>query len=243
MNNTLHTPVKILSSVCDMEGKLGIYNTFNFFMDLAAEHAAKLGLGYYDMLNKRRFWVVVRTRVRFYERPGMMATVDGETWPAAPSLAKCERFYRLSQGEKVLAEGRSEWAIQDMDTGRVVKSSDCYPAELAFREDRVCEEPFTRFRPLNGEIEEFAYTVGAMDIDTGHHMNNVMYIRMLLSTFAGEELRSMDITEVEISYRRACLEGERLSVRRVFREEAYWFDVVKPDGEIAVQALLRRNER
>lgn len=239
MKNTLRTPFKILSSVCDMEGKLGYYNTFNFFMDLAAEHAAELGSGYYAMRDMRRYWVVVRTRVRFFDRPAMMETVDGETWPAAPSLAKCNRFYRLSQGDRVLAEGCSEWAIQDMDTGRVVKSSECYPAELVFREDRVCEEPFTRFKPLREECEEFSYTVSAMDIDAGCHMNNVMYVRMLLNTFSGEALRAMEVSELEISYRRACLEGETLTIRRLFRDGAYWFDVVKPDGEIAVQALLR----
>lgn len=241
MKNTLHTPLKILSSVCDGEGKLGCYNTFNFFMDLAAEHAGELGAGYYAMRDKRRYWVVVRTRVRFYDRPAMMESVEGETWPAAPSLVKCERFYRLSQGEKVLAEGRSEWAVQDMDTGRVVKTTECYPAGLLFREDRVCEEPFTRFKPLSGPWDEFSYTVTAMDIDTGHHMNNVMYIRMLLNTFTGEELRVMEVREIEISYRRACVEGERLVVRRALREGVCWFDVVKPDGEIAVQALLRTN--
>ena len=241
MNNTLHTSLKVLSSACDMEGKLGVYNTFNFFMDLAAEHAAELNAGYYAMRDKRRYWVVVRTRVRFYSRPDMMEITEGETWPTPPAMVKCERMYRLTQGEKVFAEGRSEWAVQDMDTGRVVKSTECYPEELVLRTDKVCEEPFTRFRPLAGEWEEFSYTVTAMDTDTGCHMNNVMYIRMLLNTFSGEALRSMEIGEVEISYRRACLEGETLTIRRAFRDGAYWFDVVKPDGELAVQALMKKS--
>lgn len=239
MKNTLHTPFKILSSVCDMEGRLGVYNTLNFFMDLAAEHAAELNVGYYAMRDKRRYWVVVRTRVRFYDRPTMMEITDGETWPVPPSLAKCERMYRLSRGEKIFAEGRSEWAVQDMDTGRIMKSTECYPPELVFREDKVCEEAFTRFKPLAGETEDFSYTVTAMDIDAGCHMNNVMYIRMLLNTFSGEEVRAMEISELEISYRRACLEGEKLTVRRAFRDGAWWFDVVKEGGELAVQALLR----
>lgn len=238
MKNTLHTPIKILSSVCDTEGKLGIYNTFNFFMDLAAEHAAQLGLGYYAMRDRRCYWVAVRTRVHFYKRPAMMESAEGETWPTAPTLAKCERFYRLSQGGQVLAEGRTEWAIQDMDTGRVVRCADCYPPALSLREDTVCGGVFTRFRPLVGDTEEFFYTVGAMDMDVGNHMNNVMYIRMLLNTFSADTLRSMEVSGMEISYRRACVEGERLVIRRVRREDGWWFDVVKPDGEIAAQARI-----
>ena len=239
MNNTLHTSFKVLSSTCDMEGKLGVYNTFNFFMDMAAEHAERIGVGFYAMLEQRCYWVAVRTRVKFYERPSIMDTIEGESWPAAPSLAKNDRFYRIVKDGKVLAEGRTEWAAQNMDTGRIMRCSEYFPAGTDFRTDKVCEEPFTRFKPLAGETEEFSYTVSAMDIDTGCHMNNVMYSRMLLNTFSGEELRDMEIGEVEISYRRACLEGERLTIRRALRDGAYWFDVVKPDGELAVQALLK----
>lgn len=239
MGNTLNKEIRVLSSLCDLEGRMGVYNIFNCFMDMAAEHAEQIGVGFHAMLERRCCWVAVRTRVKFYERPSIMDTIEGESWPFAPSLAKNDRFYRLGKGGKILAEGRTEWAAQNMDTGRVMRCSEYFPVGTDFRTDKVCEEAFTRFRPLTGEWEEFQYTVSAMDIDTGCHMNNVMYIRMLLNTFSGEELRAMDIREVEISYRRACLEGERLTVRRAFRDGAWWFDVVKADGELAVQALLR----
>lgn len=239
MGNTLKKDIRVLSSLCDLEGRMGVYNVFNCFMDMAAEHAEHIGVGFYTMLEQRCYWVAVRTRVKFYERPAIMETIEGESWPFAPSLAKNDRFYRLMKDGRVLAEGRTEWAAQNMDTGRVMRCSEYFPEGTDFRTDKVCEEPFTRFKPLAGEWEEFSYTVSAMDIDTGCHMNNVMYIRMLLNTFCGEDLRAMDIGELEISYRRACLEGEGLTIRRVFREGAYWFDVVKPDGEIAVQALVK----
>lgn len=239
MENTLRKEIPVLSSLCDLEGRMGVYDIFNCFMDMAAEHADKIGVGYYTMLEKRAYWVAVRTRVRFYGRPAIMDTIGGESWPLAPGLAKNDRFYRLWKDGRVLAEGRTEWAAQNMDTGRVMRSTDYFPDTLDFRTDKVCEEPFTRFKPIAGEYETFSYTVTAMDIDTGCHMNNGMYIRMLLNTFYGEELRAMNVSEVEISYRRACLEGERLTVRRRFKDGAWWFDVLRPDGELAVQALMK----
>lgn len=239
MGNTLNKEICVLSSLCDLEGRMGVYNIFNCFMDMAAEHADHIGVGLYTMQKQRCYWVAVRTRVKFYDRPSIMDVIEGESWPFAPSLAKNDRFYRLKKDGKVLAEGRTEWAAQNMDTGRVMRCSEYFPEGTEFRADKVCEEPFIRFKPLDGEWESSSYTVSAMDIDTGCHMNNVMYVRMLLNTFSGAELRKMDITEMEISYRRACLEGETLSIRRAFRDGAWWFDVLKPDGELAVQALLR----
>ena len=242
MNNTWNEKITILSSLCDAEGKLGVRNTFDVFMDLASVHAAHLGVGYYDMLDRRCYWVAVRTRVVFWERPRLGETVTAETWPGKPGLAKSDRFYRLSRSGAVLAEGRTEWAVQDIDTG-VVRRTDSsgFPMELDFRAERVCAEPFTRFRDwdVSGEEPVRVYEVDPMDIDMGRHMNNVAYIRMLLGTFSTAEQEKMDFSEVEISYRRACFEGEELKIYRRFEDDAWMFRVCRPDGETAIHALLR----
>ncbi len=241
MENYLKRDVLILSSFCDAEGKLGIRSIFDLCMDLAAEHAAKLGVSYYDMLAQRCYWVAVRTRIKLYRRPMLMAGIQAETWPGKPGLAKCDRFYRLSGDGEVLAEGRTEWAAQDVDTGVIRRSSSYgYPMELAHREEKLCAEPFTRFKDFepSGGGAARRYTVGSMDIDLGRHMNNVAYIRMLLGTFTTEEQAAMDVSEVEISYRLGCYEGETLEIDRELREDGWYFQVRKENGEAAVHARL-----
>ena len=238
MENQLTRSILVLTSICDAEGKLGVKNTFDCFMDLAAEHAQSLGVGYYDMVKRGCIWVAVRTRVKFYRRPLLGETILTETWPGKPGLAKSDRFYRIWNGDELLAEGRTEWTAQDLETGAVRRTDSYGWPELPLREDKVCAEPFTRFKRLT-EGETFSYTVGSMDIDTGRHMNNVAYIRMMLGTFSTSELADMELREAEISYRRACFEGETLTVRRAFPDGAWMFQAEKPDGEAAVQAVLR----
>ena len=241
MENFLAKDYTVSSSLCDAQGKLGIRNIFDICMDLAAYHALALGVGYYEMLERRCYWVAVRTRVRLYERPILGASFKAETWPGKPSLAKADRFYRLTRGDTVFTEGRTEWAAQDIDTG-MIRRTDSYgfPTHLAFREEKLCAEPFVRFKITQSAPEELAqvYTVGSMDIDVGQHMNNVAYIRMLLGTFTTAELAAMDISEVEVSYRSACFEGEELSIYRQKEENAWRFQVEKPDGSVAVHALI-----
>ena len=99
MDNRLRKDYTVLTSSCDAEGLLGLRNIFDICMDLAAEHAAELGVGYYDMLDKRCFWVAVRTRVRIYERPKLGSHITTETWPGKPGRAKSDRYYRLSAEE------------------------------------------------------------------------------------------------------------------------------------------------
>ena len=246
MENILEREHLILTSECDAEGKLGIKNTFDLYMDLAALHAYRLGIGYYDMLAYRCYWVAVRTRVRFYDRPKLGERVETLTWPGKPGLAKMDRFYQLRQGERILSEGRTEWGVQDIDTGGVRRTKSYpYPFDLPTREERVCEEPFTLFRDADAEGKEqlCEYTVSSMDIDVGHHMNNVAYIRMLLSTFSTEELADMDISELEIAYRHACFEGETLRIYRWAEDDSRRFQVIRPDGGTAVQARLLCREK
>ena len=241
MRNYLQSDLRIYSSMCDAEGKLGIRDIFDLFMDLASEHAAQLDVGYYEMLERRCYWVAVRTRVKIYDRPALGSAVTALTWPGKPGLAKSDRFYRLSEGNEVLAEGRTEWAAQDMDTGAVRRTASFgYPMDMEYIDEKVCEESFTRFRDLTltPDILTSLYTVGSMDIDVGKHMNNVAYIRALLGTFSTGELADMDISEMEVSYRRACYEGERLSIHRQKTEDGWLFQVDRPDGETALHGRI-----
>lgn len=242
MDNFLVKDYIVSSSLCDAQGKLGIRNIFDICMDMAAEHAVALGVGYYEMLERRCYWVAVRTRVRLHERPPLGENVTVETWPGKPSLAKADRFYRLMRGDKLFAEGRTEWAAQDIDTGMIRRTDSYgYPVDLTHREEKLCAEPFTRFKIAQPAPEELAqvYTVGSMDIDVGRHMNNVAYIRMLLGTFTTAEQEEMDIAEVEISYRNACFEGEKLSIYRQKEGNIWRFQVEKQEGGVAVHAAIK----
>ncbi len=241
MQNYLEKEEVLLTSKLDFRGKLSVAGLFDLFMDLAAEHAEYIDVGYENMLAHRAFWLAVRTRVRIYRVPGLQDRVRVKTWPGKPGAVKCDRFYTLTMGGEVLAEGRTEWVAQDIDTGRVLKNEAYgYPVEMAPLPDRVCDGPFTRFKEKAEEKNLLtAYTVGTRDLDTGRHMNNVAYVRMLMGTFTVAELEELDVAEAEIAYSAACREGETLSVYRRRDDEGFHFLVRKPDGVTAVQMVLR----
>lgn len=241
MRNFLEKEEVLLTSKLDYEGKLKTAGLFDLFMDLAAEHAEYIGVGYKSMLEHRAFWLAVRTRVRIYKTPRLQDRVKVKTWPGKPGLVKCDRFYSLTMAGEVLAEGRTEWVAQNIDDGRVLKTDAFgYPLDMVPLPERVCDGPFTRFKERPDPANLCAhYTVNSRDIDTGRHMNNVAYVRMLMGTFTVSELERMDISEVEVSYSAACREGEELTVYRRRDEEGVHFLVQKPDGTTAVQMVVR----
>lgn len=238
MENRLQKSLIILPSLCDRRGELSIPDTFALFMDIASEHAHGMGCGYYDLGRDGLYWLTVRTRVRFFRRPALMEQVTLTTWPEAPGKLRADRNYLLEQEGQTLVAGKTEWAVLDRASGRLVPPARVYDPGLTFREETVWQEPFAR---LGSEpMEEYArYTVRSTDMDVGDHMNNVAYIRALAGTFSLAEWEALDLREAEIAYRTPCREGDTLIwQRRTGEEGALHLRAVLEDGRTAVQVRL-----
>ncbi len=221
-------------SFCDNKAQLNFTGIFNLFMDLATEHAAALGIGNNDLREKNCFWVAVKSRISIKRRPAMLESVTAATWPEKPKTIRYNRYYTVCDESGVIIEGKTEWTILDSESGRPQRSSDVYPQELEHLSDTVCDAPFERLSADFSECEEIArHTVESQDIDLSRHMNNVAYIRAVLSAFSTKEIEAMDIKEIEIAYRLQCFEGEVLSIRRRITENAVEIGIIKEDGNTA----------
>ena len=88
--------------------------------------------------------------------------------------------------------------------------------------------------------DDLVYThhVRATDIDMGRHMNNVVYIRLLLDCFSAKELASGRIKSIEAHYASPCLEGETLGVFCRRKERLCRMAVRHADGRPAVLAQI-----
>ena len=84
----------------------------------------------------------------------------------------------------------------------------------------------------------YMHLVRATDIDMGRHMNNVVYIRLLLDCFSAKELASGTIRSIEAHYASPCLEGETLGVFCRREEGRCRMAVKHADGRPAVLAQV-----
>ena len=231
MKNKLSRIYNVQASDCDYTGALGFVGMFNLFMNLATEHAGLLGVGSGVLREKNCFWVAAKTRIRASRCPKMLEEVTVSTWPEKPKNIRYNRYYCVEDKNGVIVEGKTEWTILDAESGRPCKSSDVYPQDLEHLTDVVCSEPFARIPTDFSDCEEIrSHKVLSADIDLSLHMNNVAYIRAMLSAFTCAELSAMNIKEIEIAYRSQCYEGEVLSVRRRITEDGMEIGFVKADG-------------
>ena len=227
-------------SMCDASGRLGISNTFALFQDIASEHAEILGVGNAAMQEKGAFWVTARTRVHFSRRPQMMQDVAITTWPALPGSMRCDRYYRMETNGEILAEGRTEWCVLDVASGKVIPPATMFGPEIEYLDDSVLSHSYARFRHnFTDEDRAVSHAVRPSDVDIGRHMNNVAYLRLICDSFTVEELEKLNVQELEIWFCMPCFENDKLDVLRRETEYGYEFGVRRPDGRYAALAQMR----
>lgn len=234
MENRLDRQMKVQLSMCDNTSKMGISGLFYLVMDLATEHGDSIELGMDRLAEKGLFWVASKTKIKIHRMPRMLEYITASTWPQEPGRIRCNRFYSVKSDTEMLAEGKTEWAIVDKESGRPHRLAEVYPEGMEYCPEIVCEEPFAKISTDFEEGEAIAeYKVRSADIDVSQHMNNVAYIRAALSAFSVKEIEDMNITEVEAVYRIQCFEGEKLSLYMRKEENITYIGIVKEDGKTA----------
>lgn len=245
MQTLFQKDLYINMSHCDAASHLGTANAFGVFLDLATEHAETIGIGTQLLKSHQVFWVTARTRAHFYRRPHMTEIVQAETFMGPGRGPKAARYYRLTKGDEVLLEGKTDFVAMNPFTGQLVKISDFYPEQdeitqaLAGR-DLPLPEPAPRISPDFSEASVLGtYKVSPTDIDLGGHMNNVAYLWALMRFFPCEKQKEMAISDVDIAYRKPCYEGELLEIR--MRESDGWLELgmFKEDGSAAVLVRIQ----
>jgi acyl-ACP thioesterase len=199
-------------------------------MDLATEHALHLGVGFAAMRERDCFWLTVKTKIVFHDRPALSEAVRLATWPEKPGPLRFNRSYELRRSEELLISGRTEWAVLNTAAGTLVPSADIMPAGLTYERGSAIGESYARVPDRFSAADAFAdYTVRASDIDLGGHMNNAAYPRALFDAFSIAELKAMQLRSVDLIFRAPCYEGDRLTF-------------YKKEGDGAIDLRVARGE-
>ena len=227
-------------SHCDQTSHLGTANAFGLFLDLATEHAEAIGIGTTLMKSDHVFWVTARTRAHFYRRPAMTEVVQAETFMGPGRGPKAARYYCLTKDGEVLVEGKTDFVAMNLQTGQLVRISDFFPDQDAITEALAGRDlPLPEAAPrILTDFSDAAvlgsYRVVSTDIDLGGHMNNVAYLRALMSLFSTEKQKEMAISDVDIAYRKPCFEEELLEVRSRTLDGCLEIAMLKEDASPAV---------
>ena len=229
----------ILPSMCNADSLLSIPAAFDMFQDTATLHADHFDIAPAGMHRRNYFWIISKTIMHISAMPSMMDHVEARTWIQPSDRAKCERDFSIVKDGESLLTVRSIWAVVSHETGRIVPMAGLYPDDIVFDEPAP-EMDFSRIGKDFTDAETVGeYTIRAVDIDLGGHMNNVNYIRAMLGCFASDDIKAMNISDIEVQYITQSYEGETLTFRRRYDDNGGTvIGAIKKDGKAAFLARL-----
>ena len=233
--------IVLTPDLCGSAAALSPLAAFTIFQGVASEHAEKIGVGGAAMAKRGEFWLTVHSRVDFYGPAYLMDELTARTWPelCGSRDIRCFRSYRLTKGEQTVALGRTQWAILGPENKILRFEQSGFPSDFPFPETAaIAEAPARLHDDLTQNELVYTHLVRATDIDMGRHMNNVVYIRLLLDCFSSKELASGGVQSIEAHYASPCLEGETLGVFCRREDRLCRMAVRHADGRAAVLAQI-----
>jgi acyl-ACP thioesterase len=153
---------------------------------------------------------------------------------ACPSeRATLLRVYSAKAGEEQVAYASSIWSLVNFKTRRIMKAKELnmknftlarYRNPFGDRKFRITEEDENAMEDMG------TFKVGREYMDDNGHMNNIKYLEHVEACIPELESGSF-MKEIRLHFMKEALYDEELRIKRLRKEDAYYFRMYKPDGE------------
>lgn len=200
----------------DPDGLIGLRGYINYFQDAGTQYMHYLHLGNDTLPEEYGIcWLYSKYRLHICRKADFTAGLEFQTWveKAKPSI-RLHQDIIISRGTEVFAFGRLEECLLRIKDKKLCRISDIdYPFETA-SEKQLELPPFLRIKPVlpEGARVCYAHTVRYTDLDKSGHMNNLLYVNLVLNAFDYSFLQAHFITDFEIHYLNQCYEGNILHI-------------------------------
>ena len=201
---------RVRYSEVDSKGQLTWLALMDYFQDCSVFHSEEVNLSVDYLAKNHIAWVLSSWQICVDRMPHLAEHITIQTWPYDMKGFYGYRNFAMKDEEgKRLAFANSVWVFVDVETGRPVR----VPQEMAERyglEPQLPMECSSRKIALPDYFEERTpFVVPSYFIDTNLHMNNSRYVQVAL----GYLPEAFQADEIRVEYRKAAVQGERLTPR------------------------------
>jgi len=193
--------IAVRSYEIDFNSRLNIFSLFNYFQEIAWEHAGLLHFGLEDLSLRNLFWVLSRVRVEIERLPRWTENITLITYPRGIDGLFALRDYEIydSQGNRIIS-GSSSWLILDANTRRPIRLTDL---DLPFitNERRALSVNASKVMDVKQiPTKRDELIIRTSDIDVNHHVNNTRYIEWAYNTFPLAYHKENILKVVEVNF-------------------------------------------
>lgn len=180
-------------------------------------------------------FILSRLTMRFYKPLEAYKNVKVETWTSEGRAFSTLRSFRLRDGDDVIAEALSLWALVDINEHKPVKIAS-YDFGFEHEPPVEIDAPARVAFPKDLELEKVGERkIFFSDCDYNMHMNNTRYPDMICDFLP--DIGKKHLTALTLSFVHEASMGHTLSVYRAKKDEnTYIFRTVDSDGTTCLEA-------
>jgi len=186
-----------------IDNKLNLVSLFNYFQDIASDHAEILGFGRADLMKHNHFWALSRMYAEISVFPVWGDSIIVTTYPNGVDKLFALRNYDVKFHDgRHIASVTSSWLILDYSTRRIQKPE---AALSHFNLNPEAQEPKIRYAEKleftgNKTVNSNPFKVKISDLDTNFHTNNVKYLQWVIDSYELDFVKQNTIHSVETNY-------------------------------------------
>ena len=214
-NLLLKENIHIRYSDTECNGHLKPFSLLNFFQDMAAESAERLGFGYSAIYPQHLLWVLLKYRIEFVKYPVNVHQLTIQTQPRGYNRMFAYRNFEVYADGELCGRASSVWALVHADTmdiahvGEVLKDNEnmikFIPGETDLK--------FAKIPLLTQADYEETFKVRYNDIDINMHANNGNYIVWALEPLPYEWKHEKELKNIDIVFKKEIKCGETLTCK------------------------------
>lgn len=206
--------------------------------EAAGVHSEEVGYGLNTVEETNCTWMLLYWKVKIFKRERWNTEITVKTWPREFSKISSWRDFEVygKEGEKI-AIASTEWVLIDAKKGRIGKITDEMADDYGIVESKAFNENLTgKLQELENMEKVYEYTAERRDIDTNHHVNNIVYLEYAYNALP-EDI-SLDFSDIEIYYKKQIKKGETVSIFHGKEENSHVVSIKSLD-EKTVHAIIK----
>lgn len=225
----------------DVDGhkRLRLFNLENYLLETAGTVADDLGFGIVQLHPLGLTWILTRLSIEMYELPTYGEKVRFETWIESNVHMLSTRNFRIyaeeANGERLIGQCKSVWAILDMSKREIVNVFDT-PMFAGSVDGEVLEMTRVRMTTLPDPTGCVPHKVVYSDIDYNGHCNSCRYLQAMtdayLPDYYGKKIR------LDINYSKEVMLGDELQTFYLVTPEGVQYQQRNNLGEISCSAKV-----
>jgi medium-chain acyl-[acyl-carrier-protein] hydrolase len=182
------------------DGLLKPVQVFQYFQDMASDHAYEMGYSSLHLRIKNLTWVILRYHVKLFGYPKLNQTVFVKTWRHAERNLYDIRSYEIrDEQEQLLTKGQSVWVMIDTVRKKPVRLKNHLPADFMTGSTQG-ENSYVEIPSLSQPEFEQIFSIRRRDLDSNGHVNNTVYIEWALETGPESVVLYLLPCEIEVNF-------------------------------------------